>query len=168
MKDHKIFKCKDEIIFPRRILTFGKESFVWEYGIVSHDTGELIYLVGDKTLRKHDKILPYKNNEKLVGTIYNPYKTEEEVKFKEVTLEEGEWVMCSNSFDKVPSRWKLRSLRDIHWDTFKTGYEENGYNEDTTNYKFVVRLTDFNPSDMEDTFHKILYAEKGKIVSFHH
>ena len=162
----KKFKCKDEVIFPKRILTFGKESFVWEYGIVSHDNGDIVYLVGNVTLSKRNKILPYKNNEKLVGTDYNPYETKE-VKFKEVTLEEGEWVMCNNCFDEVPSRWKLRSLRDIHWDRFKTGYEANGYNEDTTDYKFAVRLTDFNPSDMKETFHKILYAEKGKIVSFH-
>lgn len=79
------FKCKDEILYRYNSADSKSE---WRYGIVSHYKENVLILIGTMIDLNYYNIIPYKDNEYLVGT----YDTIEE----EIKLKKGERIICNN------------------------------------------------------------------------
>ena len=149
----KKFKCKDEVIFRRKI-SFGNGTlYTWDYGVVTYEDKGIIHLVGGiyVSYREYD-ILPYEGNEHLVGTPDSPYGER-----MEVELEEGEIIFASNDRNMLyDCIGVLERFKEVSGNKFVS------YNYDK--YDFAIRFSDFNPKDMEETEKHILCVKNGRIV----
>ena len=149
----KKFKCKDEVIFQNR-LRFGVEKLIWNYGIVNYEDEGYVYLVGGLYINKKTfKILPYEGNEHLVGTTDEP---DEEVK-----LEKGEWLMVETQNNNWVSA-KYRRPSKLSWNNIDVEF----FNGHVVSVNKIIRFSDFNPNDMEETKNHILCVKNGKVVKY--
>ena len=147
----KKFKCKDEVIF-RALVKYGNP--IWSYGIFSHyeqkddiTYAKMIGVVGVDITKW--EILPYEGNEHLVGT---DLPADEEV-----MLEEGEFIFQSQDPSCNTTLWVFEVYKKIYGDQFMTGMGLVSY---------IIRFSDFNPNDMEETSRHILCVKNGKIVKY--
>lgn len=147
MKNKHKFKPFD------RVLTRTTANDVWECDFYSHYIKDTKH--PHRTIRyffEDENILPLEGNEHLVGTIEEP---EEEIK-----LEEGECIVCSDYIPNLESNHRLyiAQFDSVGDSVFVT-------NQDTC-YKYIIRLSDFNPNDMEETKKYVLCVKNGKIVKY--
>lgn len=143
------FKCKDEVIY--RIP--GGE---WYYGIFSHYQSQGLcfkraIINGNHYNLETVDILPYEGNEELVGTTNSPYGK------NEVELEEGEIILASNNpnmlYDCIGF---LERFKEVSGNKFVSN--------NCDKYDYIIRFSDFNPKDMEETEKHILCIKNGRIV----
>lgn len=148
MKEHKKFKCKDEVIYPT--IDYGDGTITWNYGIVNYEDENYVHLVGGKVIRKKVyRVLPYKGNEHVVGTSDSP---DEELK-----LEKGEYCFFSMFAEEIAELWDLRKFDRI--------YKNEFYSSDA-GWMYAIRFSDFNPNNMEETSRHILCVKNGKVVRY--
>lgn len=145
----KEFKCKDEIIYRLR------DTDLWQYGIFSHynvSSGD-VHIVGG-VISKNWKILPYEDNQHLVGTTDNPEE--------EITLEQGELVVVSEMAGDI-SVGSIRHFSKVNND-FIYCYSTN---EDyTIAWHYCIPFKDYNINDIGETKKHILHARNGKLVRY--
>ena len=109
-----------------------------------------------------DCILPYEGNEHLVGTT--------DSSDEEVRLEEGEWVAYYDEDDKEFKHWKIGAFKEFVTDPQGGGFFEINTYPKSEHCNFVnqkiVRFSDFNPNDMEETKKHILCVKNGKVIRY--
>lgn len=152
--NHKEFKPFDKVIFK-----YKNKSYIWVCGFFSNYEDGDIYLIGNDVAFSLDEydILPYEGNEHLVGTTDDP---EEEVKLGECEYVLGiyfdaRWhphLKDPFLFGKVKGLIKLVDCEYFDFGVF--------------NLMYVVRLSEFNPNDMEETAKHILCVKNGKVVRY--
>lgn len=99
----------------------------------------------------HNEILPYEGNEHLLGTTDKP---EEKIK-----LEEEEFLVCFDCMDYFDAKdFCLSPFDCLSLSTVRT--------KDGNNWGLFIRLSDFNPEDMEETKKHILCVKNGKIIRY--
>ena len=159
----KKFKCKDEVIY-RCTDKYGIP--IWSYGIFSHyyKGKDIIYakIVGEIGIDITKwEILPYEGNEHLVGSQDEPDE--------EVRLEEGEWVIYIIGEDNF-QKWAIGKFDSL--DNPITGerkFQMKPISEKAGYYcvsEKVVKFSDFNPNDMEETRKHILCVKNGRIIRY--
>lgn len=135
-----------------KVLVVNKTTGVWMCDLYSNYDNEFSchrtfkgYLVRDSD------ILPYEGNEELVGTTDSPVE--------EVKLEDGEWGIF---FDDIE-----RTLNGTSG-SFRKYMKSNKWLLDSNNlsWEYVIRFSDVNPNDMEETKKHILCKKNGKIVRY--
>lgn len=147
------FNCKDDVIYRPK----GESAYIWVYGIFSHYDGNGAYIIGaDEVLNLSEyDILPLAGNQHLVGTSDMP---EEEVK-----LEKGEQIICNNDVELLKAGIGFLTTfayNDI--DAFFTGKTRFVNDE----FRYVIKFSDFNLNDLEETKKHILYVRNGKIIKY--
>ena len=156
MKEHKTFKCKDEVIYRFKGGPGLGLPEPWIYGIFSHYKKDGSIVVNGNCYQETVMdILPYEGNEHLVGTTDEP---EEEVK-----LEKGEYVFVCDRVSSFAEEWILR-IFDGCWSGII--YAFNNVMPSLAGWKYAIRFKDFNPNDMEETKKHILCVKGGKIVKY--
>ena len=130
-----------------------------------------LYGFWDKTRDNHitvinayisdDDILPYEGNEELLGTSKDP---EEEVR-----LEEGECLLAVQGLEKAkknignPGCYTVVLYKNIYKysdDIFRIEDNKGCF------WEYVVKFSDFNPNNMEETKKHILCVKNGKIIRY--
>lgn len=141
--------------FERIIIRSKDKSDIWVHGLFDGYYGkEIKVLIGDKfymLLVDNYEILPYEDNEHLVGTTNEP---------EEIKLEKEEWIIANdNIYALVIGNGVTGRFVEIRDNMFlKSAWEKYG-----VPYQYCIRLSDFNPNDMKETRKHILYVKNGKI-----
>ena len=147
--DHKNFKPFD------KVLTRLDDDRVWSCRLYSHwDGDEKNHITIDGIMFPDEYILPFEDNEYLVGTTGEP---DEEVK-----LEEGEFLMLSDFISGLESMFAsvgkfIRIIGEKFLITCNAG---------ELDYKYAIRFSDFNPNDKEETSRHILCVKNGRIIRY--
>lgn len=106
-------------------------------------------------------IIPYKRNEHLLG--WNGWE-------EFVDLEPGEYVMVNDNYSINPSAWRMMTFSgDVTEDAFKVYHKMEYVNHHKVLAQRclnVVRFSEFNPNDMEQTREKALCVKNGKIIRY--
>lgn len=100
----------------------------------------------------HNEILPYEGNEHLVGTTDEPEE--------EIELKEGEWVICSDNAKNYSSEWTTALVKFDH--VCNSLFHAKDYGM----WNYVIRLSDFDPNNTEETIKHILCVKNGKIIRY--
>lgn len=154
---HKQFNAFD------RVLTKNSND-KWRVDFYSHfdDESNSHHTLCYQLYGTPDKdILPYEGNEHLVGSDQEP---DEEIK-----LEEGEWVAYIIG-EVNYKRWAVGKFHSL--DNPIAGerrFQMKPISEKAGLYcesERVVRFSDFNPNDMEETKKHILCVKNGRIIRY--
>lgn len=139
--------------FEKVISTSTNEKDVWTCGIYSHENDKYYVINGVHLDKTRTLVLPYDENEHLVGTHDIPQES------VEVNLELMELIVV---FDN------LYDLAENNIDVCISSYigVENGMFKVTVNnvWKYAIPFEKFNPKDMASTWKEVLYVSyDGKI-----
>lgn len=134
-----------------RVLVRGNGLTKWEIELYSHF---------DKERKRHEtmchycdddcNILPYEGNEGLLGTTHEPEE--------EIELKHGEWIVLFDKEEMGYPPFFIGQFTGLHKDMFiaNEGYER----------ELVIRFSDFDPNDMEETRKHILCLKNGRIIRY--
>lgn len=150
---HKEFKT-----FERIIVRPKDKSDIWLCGLFNnYDDKGIKVIIGTKYILLSDEyeILPYKNNELLVGTTDEPDE--------EVRLEKGEWIIAS---DNIYALRIGNGVTGRFVETKDNMFIKSAFQRYGIEYEYAIRLKDFDPSNMEETRKHILEIKNGKIVRY--
>lgn len=145
---HKQFKPFDKVLVRQQT------NYEWECDLYSHynATYNTHVTIGYDDVESYN-IIPYEGNEHLIGIIEEP----------EIKLKRGEWVYVCDRVTSLIEEWKLRSF-----DGCRSGsiYAFNNISASLNSWLYVIRFSDFNPYDMEETRKHILCVKNGKVVRY--
>lgn len=145
----KKFKCKDEIIFR-----FSKER-QWKYSVFSHydSDGKTIHIIGG-TISTQWEILPYKDNEHLVGTTDEPEE--------QFGLERGDLVVVG---DFLGDDTILGSIRKFLLVTKHDGIMCYMTDPNAPSvWQYCIPLSKYDINNVEATKKEILTTRNGKLI----
>ena len=154
--NHKIFKPYEKVLI-KATFENNYDYKGWTYDLYSHwdsETNSHI-CVGSGNIEDYN-ILSCENNEYLVGTTNDP---EEKIK-----LEEGEYIMVADEPVISQYEWLLRRFVTI--DESTESFTACAINDTFFRWKYIIRFSDFNPSNMEETRKHMLYVKNGRIVRY--
>ena len=148
------FKCKDEVIYRFNGGAGHGEPDLWTYGIFSHykKDGDIV-INGNSYKGSFIEVLPLKGNESLVGTSDEPKR--------KASIKEGEWmVFCGEPDFDYRDDLYVGIFSSADNDTFnlKGCYERF--------FGYAVKLSDFNPHNMEQTKKHIMYVQGSEIYYY--
>ena len=106
-----------------------------------------------KGIFSENNIVAYNGNEHLLGTINKP---------EEIVDLRGEYIIAFNTLkdiNKDNSNGILCKYRYIIGDGFSVPGEQ-------FSYSYCIKLSDFNPNDIEETRKHILHIKNGNIVKY--
>lgn len=151
MKEHKTFKSFDKVIIRIKYIDADK----WGIDLYSHYSNDYHVCIGMRNV-EDDDILPYEGNEHLVGTNGKPDE--------EVILEEGEYIMVADDPSTSQYKWLLRRFAGMYESTERIAACAS--DDIAFFWEYAIRLSDFNPNDMEETRKHILCVENGRIIRY--
>lgn len=159
MKDkHKQFKMFEEVLIRQ------KYTGNWTRGIYcGFDKGfHMVETVGwfDRQITD-EGIIPYKGNEHLLG--WNGWE-------EFVDLAQGEYVLVNDNYSINACAWRIMTFTgDVTENMFEVWNKIEHVNfckSFAQHCLNVVRFSEFNPNDMEQTRDKVLCVKNGKIIRY--
>ena len=135
--------------FERIIVKNKEKSSVWSCDMVSLATDYALYTFcrGEIDFRYYD-VLPFAENEHLVGTSETPEKVE---------LKYGDAIICFNDFEDIDVfNFVLSKYKGLMPNNILSANEEG--------WAYCIPFSQFNPNDIKETRKHIHFVRNGKLV----